>query len=81
VTFVLRSWSEPCLTASLRMEINNAKLLKFLEAINGNLLWLIMQLIGLSEAVTARLPAEAQPSPKIAEQYHSGLADAAAPEI
>jgi hypothetical protein len=47
------------------MEINNAKLLKFIEAINNNLLWLIMQLIALSEAVTARLPAEAQHSPEI----------------
>jgi hypothetical protein len=40
--FVLGSWSEPHLVASLRMKVNNTKLLKFLEAINSNLLWLIM---------------------------------------
>jgi hypothetical protein len=41
------------------MKIDKAKLLKFLEAINNNLLRLIMHLIALSRAVAARLFAEA----------------------
>jgi hypothetical protein len=47
------------------MKVNNAKLLKFLEAIGSDLLGLIMQLIAFSEAIAARFPAEAQHRPKI----------------
>jgi hypothetical protein len=47
------------------MKVNNAKLLKFLEAISSDLLGLIMQLIAFSEAIAARFPTEAQHHPKI----------------
>jgi hypothetical protein len=55
------------------MEVNNAKLLKFLEAVNSNLLWLIMQLIVLSKAISTRLLTEAQHSPKILRQLDNSI--------
>jgi hypothetical protein len=47
------------------MKVNNAKLLKFLEAIGSDLLGLIMQLIAFSEPIATRFLAEAQHHPKI----------------
>jgi hypothetical protein len=66
--FVLNGWSESRLPTSLCMEVNNAKLLKFLEAVYSNLLCLIMQLIALCKAIAARLSTEAQHGPEILRQ-------------
>jgi hypothetical protein len=63
--FLLHRWSEARFAGSLRMKINNAKLLKFFEAIDNNLLGLIMQLLALCKTITARFPAKAQHCPEI----------------
>jgi hypothetical protein len=42
------------------MKIDNSKLLIFIEAINKDLLRLIMQLMAFSEAIADRFPTEAQ---------------------
>jgi hypothetical protein len=42
------------------MKIDNSKLVIFVEAINKDLLRLIMQLMAFSEAIAARFLAEAQ---------------------
>jgi hypothetical protein len=47
------------------MKIYNANLLKFLEAIDSNLLGLIMQLIALSKAIATRFSTDFQHYPKI----------------
>jgi hypothetical protein len=55
------------------MKIDNTELLKFLEAVNNNLLRLIMQLIALSEAVAAGLSVEAQHNPEIHRQLGNDI--------
>jgi hypothetical protein len=55
------------------MKVDNAKLVKFLEAVNSNLLRLIMQLIVLSKAVAARLPTEAQYNPEMLRQLGNSV--------
>jgi hypothetical protein len=47
------------------MKICNTNLLKFLEAIDSNLLGLIMQLIALSKAIATRFSTDFQHYPKI----------------
>jgi hypothetical protein len=55
------------------MKINNVKLLKFLEAIDNNLLGLIMQLIALYKAIVARFPVEAQHCPKVLRYLNNSI--------
>jgi hypothetical protein len=55
------------------MKINNAKLLQFLEAIDSNFLWLIMQPIAFSKAIAVRLPVEAQHSQEILRQLSNSV--------
>jgi hypothetical protein len=55
------------------MKVNNTKLLKFLEAINNDLLGLIMQLISFSEAIAARFSTEAQHHPKILRHLSNSI--------
>jgi hypothetical protein len=62
---VLDSCSKPRFAAMPRMEVYNAKLLILLEAIDNNLLRLVMQLITFREPITAGHPTEAQHCPEI----------------
>jgi hypothetical protein len=55
------------------VEIDNQKVLKFLKAVNSNLLRLIMQLIAPSEVVTARLSVRAQYNPEILRQLSNNI--------
>jgi hypothetical protein len=55
------------------VEIDNQKVLKFLKAVNSNLLRLIMQLIALSEVVAARLSVRAQYNPEILRQLSNNI--------
>jgi hypothetical protein len=55
------------------MKVNNAKLLKFLEAIDNDLFGLIMQFIALSEAVAASFPTKAQHHPKILRHLSNSI--------
>jgi hypothetical protein len=55
------------------MKIDNTELLKSLEAINNDLLWLIMQLIMLCKSIAAGFPTEAHHSPKILRQLGNGV--------
>jgi hypothetical protein len=55
------------------MKIDNTKLLKFIEAINSNLLGLIVKLIALSKAIAARSPIEAQRYPEILRHLNNSI--------
>jgi hypothetical protein len=70
---VLNSWSQPRPTTPPHMDVDNAKLLKSLKITNNNILRLIMQLVTLSESVTAGFTAEAHHSPKFFRQLSGGI--------
>jgi hypothetical protein len=55
------------------MKVNNTELLKNFKAIDNGLLGLVMQLMALSEAITARIPAEIQHHTKILQHLSNNV--------